>query len=550
MAFANLGTQRTIVNTMDPLGQTFTVDEAGGIFLTRVGLKFATKSSTEAVRVEIRPTVNGVPSTDVILPGGIKQLSASAVQTPDMPNRADGAPPIALSAATPADLPTTWFELDEPVYLNQSGTYAFVVTADTAEYNVYVATTGGFYLNSTERRIMKQPAAGTLFRASNGLVWEPDLQRDMAFILEKAVFSQTSGTLRLVNADIPNEALTYPRFSTTNGNSNVYVMLKGHGFTVNDLVNIQGSENFAGFDSAGQINGIRTITSVDGFGFTFGAGGTPTASSIGGGVNANIERQHMADIVVPSIQSIVPAGTLLSYNGRFTSGKSLAGTETPYQVDGDFIPLKISSNNVFSSPKLVASARNEEANLAAGSKSVNINANLSTVNQNISPVIDLQRASLLSINNFVDYQQSPDSNYSNRNIPHSYVPDTEFRGGTSLANHITAPVLLETDATGLKAFASINRPSVSGVDMYYRTNRSDDSADGTLLTSNWILTAPISSVAPDDVPSVFREYEYLIGGDDGSLLSFNEFQFKIVMKSSSSSKVPVIRDFRVIALGT
>lgn len=541
--------QSTTVSTMDPLAQTFTVNEVGGIFLTRVGLKFATKSSTMPVIVQIRPTVNGAPSSTEILPGGIKQLSASAVQTPDMTNRADGQPAVALNAATPANLPTTWFELEEPVYLLQGQTYAFVVSADTTEYNVYVATAGGFGLNTTERRIMKQPAAGALFKSSNGLVWEPDQQRDMAFILEKAVFSQTAGSLKLVNADAPAYSLTSNQLATIADDSDVYVNFKGHGYVVNDLVQITGATPFAGFDSAGRINGIRTVTSVDGNGFTIKATGAATSSAIGGGSSVTVERQHMADVITPMIQSIAPAGTLLGFGGKFTSGKSLAGTETPYQEDNAFVPIKVNANNVFSSPKLVASARNEAASMA-GAKSVNVAASFVTLNPNVSPVIDLQRVSLLTINNLVDYQQAPDSSYSNRNTPHSYVTETEFAGGTHLAKHITNPVLLENDATGLKVFVSMNRPTPAAVDLFYRTNRSDDSADGTLLTSTWNYVAPVTTLAPDDNPAIFREYEYLIGGDQGDLLSFDEFQFKVVLKSSNSSKPPVIRDFRAIALGT
>ena len=538
----------TVVSTMDPLAQTFTINEYGGVFLTRVGIKFATKSSTIPVIVQIRPTVNGAPSSTTILPGGWKQLSSSEVQTPDMSNRVDGRPAVQLKDATAADLPTTWFELEEPVYLLQNQTYAFVVLADSTEYNVYVATAGGFVLNSTERRIMKQPAAGSLFKSSNSLVWEPDQQRDMVFILEKAVFSQTAGKIRLVNADAPAYALQTNQLLTTAGDSDVYVNFKGHGFVVNDLVNIEGVETVGGL-LAGSINGVRTVTSVDGKGFTVLADSAANASAIGGGSSVKIERQHMADIITPTIQSIAPIETTISYTGKFTSGKSLAGSETPYQEDASFTPIKVNANNVFNTPKLIASARNETASMA-GRSSVNIEATLQSINPNISPVIDLQRTSLITVNNLVDYQQSSDSSLSNRNTPFSYVDQTTFAGDTHLAKHVTNPILLENDATGLKVFMAVNRPTAAAVDLMYRTNRSYDSADGELLSSPWNLAEPVTLLAPDDNPNVFREYEYLIGGDAGTLQTFDEFQFKIVMKSSNSAKPPVIRDFRAIALGT
>ena len=48
---------------------------------------------------------------------------------------------------------------------------------------------------------------------------------------------------------------------------------------------------------------------------------------------------------------------------------------------------------------------------------------------------------------------------------------------------------------------------------------------------------------------MFRDYEYLIGGNTGSD-PFEKFQFKIVMTSQNYLNVPRIKDFRAIALGT
>jgi len=52
----------------------------------------------------------------------------------------------------------------------------------------------------------------------------------------------------------------------------------------------------------------------------------------------------------------------------------------------------------------------------------------------------------------------------------------------------------------------------------------------------------------DDNPTIYRDYRYLPGGIGGNLIDFDQFQVKIVMKSSNSSKVPKFGDLRVIAL--
>ena len=80
--------------------------------------------------------------------------------------------------------------------------------------------------------------------------------------------------------------------------------------------------------------------------------------------------------------------------------------------------------------------------------------------------------------------------------------------------------------------------------LYYRT-----SVDGEdITTKNWIYDAPENTLPTDENPTIFREYTNLMGGEDGSLDAFNEFQLKMVFRSKNSSKVPVIRDLRAIAL--
>ena len=48
--------------------------------------------------------------------------------------------------------------------------------------------------------------------------------------------------------------------------------------------------------------------------------------------------------------------------------------------------------------------------------------------------------------------------------------------------------------------------------------------------------------------NVFREYRYLVGGENSALPAFTKFQAKIVMRSTNSAQVPTFRDLRMIAL--
>jgi hypothetical protein len=133
-----------------------------------------------------------------------------------------------------------------------------------------------------------------------------------------------------------------------------------------------------------------------------------------------------------------------------------------------------------------------------------------------------------------------------KNIPLSIIQETQPQFGTSAAKHTTTVITLEEPAVGLKILLSANRPSAAGIDVYYRTGTSDDVLDEI----GWIYLPEDGNNPSDEDRTVFRQYEYLAGGIGGFLDTFTQFQVKIVMRATNSSKYPIIRDLRAIALVT
>ena len=82
--------------------------------------------------------------------------------------------------------------------------------------------------------------------------------------------------------------------------------------------------------------------------------------------------------------------------------------------------------------------------------------------------------------------------------------------------------------------------------MYFRTATSDENIRDKGFS---LVGVEGTTPASDDNQSIFREYRYLAGGLGGDLTVFTKFQVKIVFRSTSQSKVPKIRELRVIALG-
>ena len=497
----------------DPLAQSFTVQETTGCFITSIHVRFQSKPAAGGTPVvaQLRPMVNGVPSASAIVPG-------STVFKP----------PSAITVSADGSAITT-FTFEEPVYISGNTDFSIVLLSDSNEYNVYVAEAGEFLLGSTERRLVKQATLGSLFKSQNGKTWEPDQTKDLTFKLSRASF-QPSGAAILENSPTPNVNLRNTIKTQTVDPDKVEIFCRDHGFIVGDTVNIANASSVGGI-SANNINGVRTVTSIDGDHFTFNAGGNATSATTGGG-NFTVERQNMFEAMMLRVENILPPSTLISASGKLTSGQSLGGSETAYQKETTYAPYPIARNVFFQTPKLLASQRNATANIVNGAPASTFKINMSTSSDYVSPVIDMQRTSITTIHNRID-----------NNNALSVVAETNARGGTTLAKHLTRPVTLAEKAKGLKIMLAANKPSACSFDVYYRTN-----SGGRLLDQDYTLIAPEVAMPSDDNPTVFRDYRYLPGGIGGNLSDFDQFQIKVVMKSTNSAKVTTFGDLRAIAL--
>ena len=99
--------------------------------------------------------------------------------------------------------------------------------------------------------------------------------------------------------------------------------------------------------------------------------------------------------------------------------------------------------------------------------------------------------------------------------------------------------------SGLRVIFAANRPDGSEIEVYHKTQEAG--ADAPFGGLNWVQ-ATIDTVVPStDDPTQFNDYEYTV---DLTSSPFQIVAIKVVFKSQSSTHVPRIKDFRVIALGT
>ena len=526
------------VNWLDPLAQTFRVSAPSGMFVTKIQTYFKTKDTTVPVRLELRPVVNGAPSSDDIIPGSVVVLPPSAVQTA-----------VSQTQASALSSPTT-FTFDEPIFLEYDEEYAIVLLSDCNSYEAYVGETYEFQLGSTEKRIDRQPSLGSLFKSQNGTTWTPDQTKDLAFDLFKAQFTTAGGTVVFENAVVPDMLLSNNPISTDSGSRTISVLAPDHGFIVGDTVSITGFDSAGtgllnGIDSAGRVNDFtHTITAVDGFGYQVELTDSATATGFVGGARVKSSRQILFDTVIPQFDTLVPQDTNITVDAKFTTGRSLAGAETRGTKDTAFSGnLAIKEANNFSAPRIIGTTAFETANIGSGEKSVTIQTAFSTTRADVSPVIDLQRTGMITISNRIDNQVASGATAGTSNTPITYVG--EDSDGSSLSKHITKVVNLIEPALGLSILVNARKPSSADFQIWTRVA----DADENIFEKPWTLGIQTNTVSSSEL--TFKDYEFVrefvSSGGSNDPLSFMSYQVKIVMTSTNSSTPPLFRDLRVIA---
>ena len=510
------------------------------MFITKVDAYFSTKSpATDGIPVQcqIRPMENGTP-TSAPLPGAIKYLRPDQVNIPADLND------ITSIRSTP-----TTFEFDEPIFLPPSRDYCIVLLADTTDYNVFVARTYEFLVGSTERRVNKQPTLGSMFTSQNGITWTPDQNRDLMFKLTRAQFAN-SGTVELNNSEVTSRLLGPNPISTDSSQQSFRVFHPGHGFQINDYVNISGLDSSALYAGSLGANymGQRQVIDVDHTGYSVNmdsAGLAPTASLRIGGSGVIATQNAMYDAFVPQIQTLIPNETSISASARRIKGSSYGGLNSRHLsthgayaniASGTFKDTIINDFNFTNEPGLIANRKNEDEHYS-NARSFRMKLNLATDDIKVSPIVDMQRMSVATFENVID---------SGGGASFNAIAETDPTAGSAACKHVTRTVTLEEAAVGLKILFAANRPTPGSFEVYFKTGTADDNLDDI----NYTLIAESTANPADDDGTTFRQYEFLPGGLGGTLALFTKFQIKIVMKSTNSSKVPKIKDLRVIALVT
>lgn len=548
-----------LTEQLNPLAQTFRVVEAGGSVITSVGLFFQSAPSASQAQlpivVELRPVVDGAPSSTTFIPGTRVRASAATIRS--------------VASTTFSDATEYKFTFKTPVYIPENTEVAIVIytAAQTDHYKIWAGTIGEHYAGSTTQLIRHQLNSGAMFQSSNGTTWSPDQFTDIAFKVYRAVFKATGNVAHLI-ADAPpvkkltentfiDDVVRYPSdpLIFTAGSNQVRVLHPSHGFLVGDRVTITTDDG--GFDSGDIINGVlgssilgtRVIDSADPYGYSFTMDSAADSSVRGGGIEIFATEQCVIDNLKVSIPRKTPAGTSMWVGGDFTTHQSFAGSETAYATVSN-VALDFDTPVVPLYPFVIASeAQENDVTKLNGNPSTVIKVGLDTINKYVAPHFNIQSASLKIVSNFIDYQDSDNSVIPNRNkiTTIDFISEEQPNGGTTASKHITIPFTLENSATSIRLLVDAIKPTDTDFTVWYRTtNTSSD-----ILIDNVGWTAFSKTINPPNKsnysqlgdPTDFREYEFNVY----DIPSFDQYQIKITMNSKRSTLIPVFRNLRTIA---
>lgn len=496
----------TSVRPWDPLAQSFFVEKAGGVFVTSVEVFFASKDKVAPVTMEIRNMVNGYPGQEVV-------PYSQVVLNPAQVN-------VSANAGV-----ATKFVFPSPVYLADGNEYCYVLMSNSNNYNVYIATMGNKQIGSTAY-ISKQPFVGVLFKSQNNTTWSADQTSDMKFKINVAKFvTNTQGSAVFTSKSLEDVVLANNPLSSVSGSNVITVVVPNHNLFVGSRVKIGGVVTAPGINVA-DINTTHDVASVvDADVFTIVVGSNANATGSFGGDAVTSERAMLMNTIQPMTQELLFENTNVDWTMRGTTGKSIGGAEVPYMPSSEF-SITPNENSNLSDPLVVPTQSDVVAKLA-GEASTAMTANMITYVDNVSPVIDVNRCGLIGVVNRI-------------NKP-AVLNETAAVGGNAIARYITQVVGLKNAAESLKVYVDVNMPQGSDVKLFYRTGNSNVEVEGKSWTE---MTTNTTSVATDN--QTFTEFEY----SKDALPAFTHYQFKIAMTSESSSRVPRLKRFRGIALGS
>jgi hypothetical protein len=519
---ANINIDKKVTSTwrVDPLAQTFFVDEESypnGLFLESVNLFFSQKDDILPIRVQIRPTVNGVPSTNFWYPESVVVKKPSEVIV-------SGTPSVDVENTK------TTFTFSSPVFLSP-GLYALVILTDSPDYIVWTAEKGQQTIYN--ENVSVNPYVGTLYKSQNAMEYVPYLNEDLMFELNRCVFKIGSANFSL-QSESQTKKYSIDKFR---------ILEK----SIKGLSNSPTTINYSFISKPVGSQKETLYRSISPF-LTYDLA-NDNLYPIG---NRRKEIQNQGDFTLNisiSTQDDTVSPLISLESLFFNAWENFIDNAEINEEDFNIIVPGAGYSN--SNTIVVVSSAGAGANVRMKTDGIKGNVvGVTVYSSGIGYIDDFT----------ITYADTLDPS-GNVTANAVIVLNSEYdsSGGPCLARYITKTITLADgfDAGDLRIFLSANKPAGTEVHVFCKVLSGSDVTQFKDRPYQK-LECFNPTISPSININEFREYEYRPSLTENQLIytsqdgvtydTFKYFSIKIVMTSQDTCVVPRIKDLRVIAL--
>jgi hypothetical protein len=250
------------------------------------------------------------------------------------------------------------------------------------------------------------------------------------------------GSFALVNETVPSRVLPNSALEFNNNSSVITVTHPHHGMQNGANVTLSGFDGAYNIPAA-NVNAKHTIGNVLTDTYTITVGNIANQSAIFVSGNIRATEDLVFDVMQPIVQFQNFTGTTVSFKANTAPATFFSGRSTT-PVD-----VLANENNYFSTPQAIKSSPNENLTSGTGRKSFELRALMFTTSDNLSPVIDLNRSSLITVHNKIDdiTLASADFAHDTRNVIDSNV-SISFSGNSIVTTEANAANILASIDVG------------------------------------------------------------------------------------------------------
>lgn len=520
----------------DPIAQSFYVEPTNypqGMFLSSVDLCFCNKDASQPVSIEIRPTVNGYPDANFCVPGSKVTKQADEVRISEVPffSPMSSSPSLGSDIAVPAIVGTeTKFRFPNPLYL-PPGEYALVVHSPSIDYEVYVSELGEKIIGSTNI-VGEQPYIGSLFKSQNASTWDATQLEDLMFRINKCRFVP-EGRATMYSSSVIEQLPPFGMFPTPIDE----ILIKTEqttlpGTTLSYELASDSSNVFVDVPA-----GVVLIP--EGGRKYYPSAGANTTSQEGWfklAVNMTTVNPDISPVIWKERFGISMFENQIDNAEPVPTNFKIVSTGAGYAANTEFPLIITGSGNGDAEIYAVSNATGHIVDLAFDNFGSGFVSN-STIRINFGGTTPTTNAVI------------------------TMTSETDPGGGPAWCKYISRTVTLNEgfESADLRAYVTAFKPIGTGIHVYYKVRNNNDPEPFT--AKPWIkmiqkeYLTEFSRSTRD-----YLEYEFTPFGEEepfesisyssagATYTTFDQYAIKIVLTTDDTTKFPVLKDLRAIAL--